>query len=109
MDLRLELNTFMALVASGLFSVALFIFSALHISYALRNITSMDAMGFPRTRFSHRNDLNIFRKSYLENFKMFMGDDITYWWIPTVPKFHSDGHEYDLNEEAGRLLQTQTA
>eukprot|EP00835_Amoeboradix_gromovi_P005304 NODE_486_length_7793_cov_0.204315.p3 type:complete len:260 gc:universal NODE_486_length_7793_cov_0.204315:358-1137(+) len=103
-SINFELNVFMVTVASGLFAVALLIFSSLHISYALRNLTSMESIGFPRTRFEHRRDLNIFRLDTLENIKMYMGYDVLNWWIPTVPKFNSDGYEFELNHEAQVML-----
>ena len=102
----MELNLFMSIVASGLFAVALLLFSSLHISYAIRNLTSMEVMGF-RTRFTTRRNLNIFRKSAMDNLKLVMGEDVLWWWFPSIPKFKHDGYEFELNEEANRLLHVE--
>eukprot|EP00834_Sanchytrium_tribonematis_P003853 NODE_165_length_14629_cov_0.605231.p7 type:complete len:219 gc:universal NODE_165_length_14629_cov_0.605231:7885-8541(+) len=104
-SLNMELNIFMGMVASGLFGVALLGFFILHLNYAFRNQTSMESLGYPRTRFTSRSSLNIFDLGYFDNLKAVFGDQLLLWFLPTSPKLSTDGYVFEINSESRRLFE----
>ncbi len=105
LELQFELNVFMVMVASGLFSIALFIFFCLHFYYCLQNMTSMDAIGYPNTRFASRYKLNIFKLDTCRNLKSVFGESILLWLVPIKPDLLCNGYEYEINAQATELLE----